>query len=48
MNIGIISSGGRENALCKKISESKKIKKNFLPFWQPGTTKIATNIDVDI
>ena len=29
MNIGLIGSGGREHALCKKISESKKSKKNF-------------------
>ena len=27
MNIAIIGSGGREHALCKKISESTKIKK---------------------
>ena len=48
MNIGIIGSGGRENALCKKISESKKIKKIFCLPGNPGTAKIATNIDVDI
>ena len=38
MNIGIIGSGGRENAICKKISESKKIKK-FLPSRQPWHCK---------
>ena len=27
MNIGIIGSGGREHALCKKISESKSVNK---------------------
>ena len=48
MNIGIIGSGGRENALCKKISESKRIKKIFCLPGNPGTAKIATNIDVDI
>ena len=48
MNIGIIGSGGREHALCKKISESKSIKKIFCFPGNPGTNKIATNIDVDI
>ena len=33
MNIGIIGSGGREHALCKKVSESK-IVKNFLFSWK--------------
>ena len=29
MNIGIIGSGGREHALCRKIHESKSINKIF-------------------
>ena len=48
MNIGIIGSGGREHALCKKISESKSIKKIFCFPGNPGTNKIATNLNVDI
>ena len=29
MNIALIGSGGREHALCKKINESKLVKKLF-------------------
>ena len=48
MNIGLIGSGGREHALCKKIYESKLVKKIFCFPGNAGTSKIATNIDVDI
>ena len=48
MNIGLIGSGGREHALCKKIHESKLVK-NIICFpGNAGTSQIATNIDVDI
>ena len=30
MNIGLIGSGGREHALCKKIHDSKIVKKYFV------------------
>ena len=30
MNIGLIGSGGREHALCKKIKESKLVRKLFV------------------
>ena len=29
MNIGLIGSGGREHALCKKINDSTLVKKIF-------------------
>ena len=48
MNIGIIGSGGREHALCQKISESKLTKKIFCFPGNAGTSSLATNIDVDI
>ena len=48
MNIGIIGSGGREHALCKKISESKLVKKIICFPGNAGTIDLATNIDVDI
>ena len=48
MNIGIIGSGGREHALCKKIAESKLTKNIFCFPGNAGTSSIATNIDVDI
>ena len=30
MNIGLIGSGGREHALCKKINDSNLVKKYFV------------------
>ena len=48
MNIGIIGSGGREHALCKKISESKLTDKIFCFPGNAGTSKLATNVDVDV
>ena len=48
MNIGLIGSGGREHALCKKIYESK-IKKRIICFpGNVGTAKLGTNINVNI
>ena len=48
MNIGIIGSGGREHALCKKISESTLVKKIICFPGNAGTIDLAINIDVDI
>ena len=48
MNIGLIGSGGREHALCKKLYESKLVKKIICFPGNAGTSKLATNIDVDI
>ena len=48
MNIGIIGSGGREHALCKKIYESKLTDKIFCFPGNAGTSRFATNIKVDI
>ena len=48
MNIGLIGSGGREHALCKKISESKVVKKIFCFPGNAGTSQLATNIEVNI
>ena len=48
MNIGLIGSGGREHALCKKIYESKLINKIFCFPGNAGTSQLATNIEVDI
>ena len=48
MNIGLIGSGGREHALCKKISLSRLVD-NIICFpGNAGTSKIATNVDVNI
>ena len=48
MNIGLIGSGGREHALCQKLSESKISKKIFCFPGNAGTSKIANNIDIDV
>ncbi len=48
MNIGLIGSGGREHALCKKMFESKLVKKIICFPGNAGTSELATNIDVDI
>ena len=47
MNIGIIGNGGREHALCQKIFESKLVDKIICFPGNAGTSKIATNIEVD-
>ena len=48
MNIGLIGSGGREHALCKKIYQSNLVK-NIVCFpGNAGTSELATNVDVDI
>jgi phosphoribosylamine--glycine ligase len=48
MNIGLIGSGGREHALCKKIYESKLSKKIICFPGNAGTSKYAKNINIDI
>ena len=48
MNIGLIGSGGREHALCKKIHDSKIINKIVCFPGNAGTAKLATNINVNI
>ncbi len=48
MNIGLIGSGGREHALCKKISESNIVKKIICFPGNAGTSLIAKNVEVDI
>ena len=48
MNIGLIGSGGREHALCKKIHNSKLIKKIICFPGNAGTSRLATNVDVNI
>ena len=47
MNVAVIGSGGREHALCFKLSMSKKIKKLFCIPGNPGTSEICQNIDID-
>ena len=48
MNIGLIGSGGREHALCEKISESKLVNKIICFPGNAGTSQLATNVEVNI
>ena len=48
MNIGLIGSGGREHALCKKMHESKRVSKIICFPGNAGTAKLATNVIVNI
>ena len=48
MNIGLIGSGGREHALCKKIHNSKLVRKIICFPGNAGTSRLATNVGVNI
>ena len=48
MIIGIIGSGGREHAICSKLSKSNKIDKIFCFPGNAGTEEIAVNIKMDL
>ena len=47
MNIALIGSGGREHSLCKKLYDSKLSNDIICIPGNAGTSKIATNIDID-
>ena len=47
MNILILGSGGREHAFTLKLAESNKINKLFVAPGNAGTSKIATNINLN-
>ena len=48
MKIAIIGSGGREHAFAATISKSSTNKEIFCIPGNAGTSKIATNIELDI
>ena len=48
MIISVIGSGGREHAICKKISESPQVSKIYCVPGNAGTSEIAENIEIDI
>ena len=48
MNIGLIGSGRREHALCKQIHDSKLVKKIICFPGNAGTSKLATNVPVNV
>ncbi len=47
INTLVIGSGGREHALAHKISQSESCGKLFVSPGNPGTSTIATNIQID-
>jgi phosphoribosylamine--glycine ligase len=48
MKIAIIGSGGREHALVATISKSSNLNEIFCIPGNAGTSKIATNIEIDV
>ena len=48
MIICVIGSGGREHAICKKISESPQSNKIYCIPGNAGTSDVAENIEIDI
>ena len=48
MKVGVIGSGGRENAICHHLKKSTKIDKIFCFPGNAGTASIAENIDFDL
>ena len=48
MIISVIGSGGREHAICKKISESSQASKIYCIPGNAGTSERAENIEIDI
>jgi phosphoribosylamine---glycine ligase len=46
MNILLLGSGGRENAMAWKIAQSPKLTQLFVAPGNPGTATVATNLDI--
>lgn len=46
MKVLVIGSGGREHALCWKISKSEKIEKLYCAPGNGGTLEVAENVDI--
>ena len=44
MRVLVIGNGGREDAICKKISESKKLTKLYCSEGNAGTLRYAENV----
>ena len=48
MKVGVIGSGGRENAICHSLKKSTKIDKIFCFPGNAGTASIAENIEFEL
>jgi phosphoribosylamine--glycine ligase len=47
MKVLVLGSGGREHALCWKIAQSPKLTKLWCAPGNPGTAKLAENVQID-
>ena len=47
MNVAVIGNGGREHALCWKLSQSRKLTKLYCVPGNPGTAQTAENVAID-
>ncbi len=47
MNVAVIGNGGREHALCWKLSSSKQLEKLYCLPGNPGTAEVAENVAID-
>ncbi|MHC4886545.1 MAG: phosphoribosylamine--glycine ligase [Planctomycetota bacterium] len=48
MNVFVIGSGGREDALCRALSQSPRVEKVYCAPGNGGTSRFAENVDVDV
>ena len=48
MKVLVIGSGGREHALCWKISKSPKVSKIYCAPGNGGTGEVAENVDINV
>ncbi len=46
MNLLVIGSGGREHALCWKLSQSPRVEKIYCAPGNGGTSEVAENVDI--
>ena len=47
MKVLVIGNGGREDAICKKISESNKCTELFCSKGNAGTLRYAENVELN-
>jgi phosphoribosylamine--glycine ligase len=47
MNILLIGSGGRENALAWKLAKCSRVEELYIAAGNPGTAEYSQNLDFD-
>jgi phosphoribosylamine--glycine ligase len=48
MNILVLGSGGREHAICWKITQSSQLDKLFIAPGNSGTSQLGVNVDIQV